>query len=181
MVEFIATEEESKDESLNFVHEPAQVSGLKKSSYRKGKFSKILDQSDEKCYYCADAPHKNDSVKERRKSCKAYRTCNKCGKLHHIVPACSSSASYRPCNNVAKTATVEAVDDDAPVGALGFYNISALPTNDEDAAPPLAKLHATGGPMTTLPLPHMECYKGQWVKTASQQSPTYAVTIRLDR
>lgn len=91
VIEYVATEETGIMQSKDICHESADVSGIRKSGYKRGERAdghsegQRGDGSRSKCGYCGEPSHCKNSSREREKACKAWnKTCSNCHKLDHL-------------------------------------------------------------------------------------------------
>ena len=70
VVEYIAAEEAGIMHSKDICHESVDVSGVRKSAYKRGEGQQQHQKT--KCGYCSEATHGKNTAKERESSCKAW-------------------------------------------------------------------------------------------------------------
>ena len=114
-VDFIEAEEAGSQEASD-IHEHSQVSGIRKSSYKKN----LAEESrQKKCGYCGGHKHgESNNFAERQEECKAWgKTCPHCKKENHLGSVCKS----RNKSSAEKSGSAK-VDC---IAAGGFFSITA--------------------------------------------------------
>ena len=115
VVEYIAAEETGIMQSRDICHETIDVSGVRKSAYKKEEGQPRAPLR--KCGYCGLAPHGNNSAKEREKLCTAWNNkCSTCQKLNHLPTVCRS----KPATS-AKTTEAEVTAENCNLWICVFY------------------------------------------------------------
>ena len=177
VVEYIAAEETGIMQSKDICHETIDVSGVRKSAYKKGEGQPKAPL--QKCGYCGLPPHGKNSAKEREKSCKAWNNkCSICQKLNHLPTVCRSKPAAS-----ATTTEAEVTAENASIG--GFVgSIGAIPpTSPKSLQPHVAQLRQiTAGSVTTVPLPHhVHSAAAGWQSFKPGAAPTMFLQVTIDR
>ena len=184
VIEYVAAEETGIMQSRDICHESADISGIRKSGYKRGDRSdgqrgggQRGDGQRLKFAYCGELSHGKNSSREREKSCKAWnKTCSNCQKLHHLSSSCRSAKAVP----AASSDTTAAAEASAMVGFIASIEATP-PTSALSLAALVAHLRQTG-PVTSIPLPHhIHKVASGWQKSNPATSPTLLVEVTLNR
>ena len=144
VVEYIAAEETGIMQSRDICHETIDVSGVRKSAYKKGEGQPRAPLR--KCGYCGLAPHGNNSAKEREKSCTAWNNkCSTCQKLNHLPTVCRSKPA-----TLALTMEAEVTAENSAITGFVSSIEATLPTSSKTLQPHLDHLRQTTAGSVTL-------------------------------
>ena len=176
VVEYIAAEETGIMQSKDICHETIDVSGVRKSAYKKEGQSRTPLH---KCGYCGLPPHGKNSAKEREKSCTAWNNkCSTCQKLNHLPTVCRS----KPATSATTTESEVTAVNSAVTGFVSSIK-AALPTSSKSLQTHVDHLRqTTAGSVTTVPLSHhVHSAAAGWQSLKPGAAPTMDLRVTIDR